>query len=212
MLDITVFKSYNIKNNRNFRMNAWEKMRNGLFYDDFDDDLFDRRVRAKAIFREYNRTTDGETEKRVALLKELFESVGKNVWIEPDFKCEYGGNISFGSDVYVNFGCIILDCAKITIGSHVLIGPNVGLYAANHAIDPEERANGLCVGKPITIEDKVWLGGDVKIVGGVTIGEGSVIGTGSVVTKEIPPRVVAAGNPCKVLRKITKNDKQNPQV
>lgn len=188
-------------------MTAWDRMQAGLFYNDFDKDLFNRRVDAKKLFNAYNKTTDEDTDERKQLLKKLFKHVGERVHIEPDFRCEFGKNISLGNDVYINFGCIILDCAAVTIDNNVLIGPNLGIYAVNHGLDPEERIAGACVGKPVHICDKVWIGGDVKILAGVTIGEGSVIGAGSVVTKDIPPRVIAAGNPCKVIRKITEADK-----
>lgn len=188
-------------------MTEWEKLQNGFVYNDFDEELFRLRVDAKKLFREYNGTDDSETEKRASLMKKLFSKVGENVWIEPDFRCEYGKNISIGNDVYINFGCIILDCAEVIIGDNVLFGPNVGIYVANHSFDPEERAKGGCFGKPVKICDKVWLGGDVKILAGVTIGEGSIIGTGSIVTKDVPAGVIAAGNPCRVIRALTDQDK-----
>lgn len=188
-------------------MTEWEKMQNDMVYDDFDKDLFNRRVDAKNIFNEFNMTTDEDVDKRKELLKELFGSIGENVYVEPTFKCEFGKNIYIGNNVYINFGAVLLDCSKITIGNDVLIGPNVGMYSANHSIDPEERANGALIGGKITIGDKVWIAGDVKIMAGVTIGEGSVIGCGSIVTHDIPSGVVAAGNPCKVIRKITEEDK-----
>lgn len=140
-------------------------------------------------------------------MKELFKSAGERVWIEPDFRCEFGKNIIIEDDVYINFGCVILDCAEIIIGSHTLIGPNVGIYAANHSLYSKERINGGCVGKPIHIGKNVWLGGDVKVLPGVTIGDNTVIGTGSIVTKDIPSNVIAVGNPCKVIREITEKDK-----
>ena len=188
-------------------MTDWEKLVKGKVYNDFSDDLFNRKVRAKKLFRKFNLTNDDEVEIRNNLLNELFLKKGNNVWIEPEFRCEYGNNIILGNDIYINFGCVILDCAEVSIGNNTLIGPNVGLYTANHAIDPHERSLGACLGKPITIEDKVWLGGDVKILGGVTIGEGSIIGTGSIVTKDITPMSIAVGNPCRVIRKITDADK-----
>jgi len=194
-------------NNTNNGPSEWDRMKNGEVYNDFDKDLFDRRVVAKKLFKEYNKTDDSEIEKRNELLSKLLNKAGERLWIEPDFRCEYGKNISIGDDVYINFGCIMLDCADITIGNHVLIGPNLGLYAANHSILPEERIAGGCHSKPITIQDNVWIGGDVKVLPGVTIGEGSIIGAGSVVTKDIPSRVIAVGNPCKVIRKITEKDK-----
>ncbi len=188
-------------------MSEWNKMLKGEMYNDFSDELFQKRVEAKRLFRLYNQTDDHQTEKRYEIMKSLFKSVGKNVWIEPDFKCEFGKNISIGNDVYINFGCIILDCGEVTIGDNTLLGPNVGIYLANHAFDAQERINGGCFGKPVHIGSKVWIGGDVKILAGVTIGNNSIIGTGSVVTKDIPENVIAVGNPCRVLRKITEKDK-----
>ena len=188
-------------------MTEWERLQNGLLYNDFDEDLFQRRVAAKKLFKAYNKTDDDEIELRKEILHQLFKSIGKNVWIEPEFKCEFGKNITIEDDVYINFGCIILDCAEVTIGSHTLLGPNVGLYAANHSTDATERINGGCYGKPIHIGKNVWLGGDVKVVPGVTIGDSTIIGTGSIVTKDIPSNVIAVGNPCKVIREITDQDK-----
>ena len=127
---------------------------------------------------------------------------GKNLYIIPNFHCEYGGNITIGDDVIINTHCMLMDNAEITIGSHVLIGPNMSLYTVNNAINPEKRAQGICVAKPIHIEDNVRLSGDVQITAGMTIGEGSVIAAGGVVTKDVPTRVIAAGNPCRVLRPI----------
>lgn len=188
-------------------MTEWEKMQAGEVYNDFDPDLFNRRVEAKKLFRAYNRTEDDEVEKRNDIMRRLFKSVGTNVWIEPDFRCEFGQNISIGSDVYINFGCVILDCGQVSIGNNTLIGPNVGLFSGNHTTDAEERATGGLIPKPITIGNRVWICGNVSIVPGVTIGDDSIIGAGSVVTRDIPSGVIAAGNPCRVLRKITAKDK-----
>lgn len=188
-------------------MTEWERLQNGMIYNDFDKDLFDRRVAAKKLFRAYNKTDDEEVALRHQIMQQLFQKVGENVWIEPDFKCEFGKNITIENDIYINFGCVILDCAKVTIGSHTLLGPNVGLYAANHATDANERINGGCYGKPIHIGKNVWLGGDVKVLPGVSIGNNTIIGTGSIVTKDIPANVIAVGNPCKVIKEITEADK-----
>lgn len=188
-------------------MTDWEKMLQGLVYNDFDDDLFQRRVEAKKLFRAYNKTDDDQVAERKQLMERLFKRVGENVWIEPDFRCEFGKNITIEDNVYINFGCVILDCAEVTIGANTLLGPNIGLYAANHSIDAAERIHGGCCGKPIHIGKNVWLGGDVKIVPGVSIGDNTIIGTGSIVTKSIPANVIAVGNPCKVLREITEADK-----
>ena len=188
-------------------MTEWERLQKGLIYNDFDEDLFGRRVTAKKLFRAYNKTEDEEVELRNQLMKQLFKSVGKNVWIEPDFKCEFGKNITIEDDVYINFGCIILDCAEVTIRSNTLLGPNVDTVYMEVSGDAEERINGGCYGKPIHIGKNVWLGGDVKVLAGVTIGDNTIIGTGSIVTKDIPSNVIAVGNPCKVIRKITEEDK-----
>lgn len=188
-------------------MTEWDKMQEGKIYNDFDQDLFNRRVEAKKLFRAYNRTEDDEVEKRREIMRKLFKSVGENVWIEPDFRCEFGKNITIGNDVYINFGCVILDCGQVHIGDKTLIGPNVGLFSGNHTTDPEERSEGGLIPKPITIGKNAWICGNVSIVPGVSIGDGSIIGAGSVVTHDIPSGVIAAGNPCRVLRKITEEDK-----
>ncbi len=188
-------------------MSEWEKMLKGEVYNDFDGDLFQRRVEAKKLFKAYNKTGDDEIPLREELMSKLFKKVGKNVWIEPDFHCEFGKNISIGDNVYINFGCVILDCAEVSIGNNTLIGPNAGFYAANHSTHYSERIQGGCYGKPIIIGKNVWLGGDVKILQGVHIGDNSIIGCGSVVTKDVPANVIALGNPCRVLRPITDADK-----
>lgn len=188
-------------------MTEWEKLQNGQMYNDFDDNLFQRRIAAKKLFRKYNKTEDEDVELRNQIMNDLFKHVGKDVWIEPDFRCEFGKNITIEDNVYINFGCVILDCAEVTIGANTLLGPNIGLYPVNHAIDAEERIHGGCIGKPIHIGKNVWFGGDVKVLAGVTIGDNTIIGTGSIVTKDIPSNVIAAGNPCKVIREITEADK-----
>ena len=193
----------------------WEKLQSGEIYNDFDQDLFNRRVEAKKLFRAYNRLADEEVESRNDIMKQLFKSVGSNVWIEPDFRCEFGKNISIGNDVYINFGCVILDCGPVTIGNQVLIGPNVGIYNANHALDAQERMDGALIPGKISIGNRVWIGGGTIILPGVTIGDDTVIGAGSIVTHDIPSGVVAVGNPCRVLRKLTDKDKvgyQSPKL
>ena len=126
---------------------------------------------------------------------------------EPTFRCEFGFNISIGNNFYANFDCVMLDGGGIEIGDNVLLGPKVGIYTSNHAIHPAERVVGGCYAKKVVIKDNVWVGAGVHINQGVTIGENSIIGAGSVVTKYIPPNVVAAVVPCKVLRLITDNDR-----
>lgn len=188
-------------------MTEWDKMQAGQIYNDFDDDLFDRRVEAKKLFKEFNGTSDDEVEKRRDIMQRLFRKVGERVWMEPHFTCEFGKNISIGSDVYINFGCTLLDCGQITIGNNTLLGPNVSMYSANHSLDADERIAGALIPADITVGNRVWIGGGTTVLSGVTIGDDTVIGAGSVVTRDIPAGVVAAGNPCRVLRKITEKDK-----
>ena len=178
-------------------MTEWEKMLAGLPQNDRAPELEARRLVAKRLFRAYNKTTEEDIKVREEIMRQLFRSVGKNVFIEPDFICE----------MFMNFGCIIFDMGEVTIGSSVMFGPRVGIYTTNHAFDPEERTKNVVVSKPVTIGDRVWVAADVKIVQGVTIGENSIIGAGSVVTHDIPANVIAAGNPCRVLRKITQEDR-----
>ena len=196
-------------------MTEWEKLQSGQMYNDFDNDLFQRRIAAKKLFRKYNKTEDEEVELRNQIMNDLFKHVGKDVWIEPDFRCEFGKNISIGDDVYINFGCVILDCGPVTIGNQVLISPNVGIYDASHALDAQERMDGALIPGKIRIGNRVWIGGGTIILPGVTIGDDTVIGAGSIVTHDIPSGVVAVGNPCRVLRKLTDKDKvgyQNPKL
>ena len=122
--------------------------------------------------------------------------LGSSVHFEPNFRCEFGFNISIGNNFFANFDCIMLDGNLITIGVNVLLGPRVGLYTANHALDPQERLMGGCYAHPIVIEDNVWVGAGVHIMGGVTVGRNSVIGAGSVVTKSIPENVIACSVLC----------------
>lgn len=188
-------------------MTEWDKMQAHQIYDDFDADLFDLRVQAKKLFKEFNRTEDDEVEKRQEIMRKLFKKVGERVFMEPNFTCEFGKNITLGNDLYINFGCTLLDCGQITIGNNTLLGPNVSMYSANHPLDAQERIEGALIPEPITIGNRVWIGGGSIILSGVTIGDDTVIGAGSVVTRNIPSGVVAAGNPCKVIRKITEKDK-----
>ena len=187
-------------------MTEFEKSMQGLPHV-FDNEMMKMFHHACRLTKEYNLTDEEETEKRAEILSKLLKKAGKNLYIIPDFHCEYGNNISIGDDVLINTHCMLMDNAEISIGDHVLIGPNVSLYTVDHAIDPEERAQGICIAKPIHVENKVWICGDVQITAGVTIGEGSVIGAGSVVTKDVPPCVIAAGNPCRVIRPITDADR-----
>lgn len=182
-------------------------IRSGRMYNDLSAELIAARQSAVLLTNEYNHSFAQTGAQREAILKRLLGSVGKNVHFEPTFRCEFGRNIHIGDNFYANFDCVMLDGGGIYIGDHVLLAPRVGIYTSNHAIDPLERAAGGCFAKPVRIGHRVWIGAGVHINPGVTIGEGAIIGSGSVVTADIPPMVIAAGVPCKVLRAISEKDK-----
>lgn len=177
-------------------------MLSGELYDAFDTQLSEERLKARMILKAVNDSAEDEREKRAQLLQELLPNAGKELWVNPPFYCDYGYNIHTGEKVFFNFNCVILDVMQVKIGSRTLIGPNVQIYTATHPMDAEERATGLEFAKPVNIGEDVWIGGSSVICPGVSIGDRSVIGAGSVVTKNIPARVVAAGNPCRVIRKL----------
>ena len=179
----------------------------GEVYQDSHPDIERKRAEAKRLFVEYNKTDYEDVERRRETMERLFKSIGEDVFIEPNFRCEVGRNITIGSHAYINFDCVMLDNAPITLGDYVWIAPMVGLFATNHALDFEERKNGACQAKPIVIGNGVWLGGHVTVLGGVTIGDGAVIGAGAVVTHDIPANCIAVGNPARVLREITDEDR-----
>lgn len=188
-------------------MTEQERMLSGALYHPGDEALSAARERARRLLWRYNRLDPADWAGRTALLQELLGRLGADSWIEPSFRCDYGANITLGDGVFINYDCVFLDVAPITIGDRVLIAPQAGLYTAGHPLDPAVRATGLEFGRPITLEDDVWLGGHVTVCPGVTVGRGSVIAAGSVVTRDIPAGVVAAGIPCQVLRPLTDADR-----
>ena len=188
--------------------NQKERMLAGLPYKPWLDGLPQERERARRLCHEYNHLPPERWGERTALLKRLLGKTGERLTIEPDFHCDYGTNITVGEDFYANFNLVILDVAPVTIGDHVMIAPNVSIYTAGHPLHPDSRNSGYEYGQSVTIGDDVWIGGSVVILPGVTIGRGAVIGAGSVVTKDIPPMVLAVGNPCRVVRPITEEDRR----
>ncbi|MDF2567433.1 MAG: lacA1 [Oscillospiraceae bacterium] len=188
-------------------MTEKEKMLASKPYRAFDEQLTKERQWAKEMVFDYNSLRPSEVDKRNRILKELFGETGDNFFIEPPFRCDYGYNIEIGKNFYSNYNCIILDCAKVTIGDDVLVGPNVSIFTAGHPVHPELRAQEYEYAFPITIGSHVWIGGGTIINPGITIGDNVVIGAGSVVTKDIPSNIIAVGNPCRILRKITEADK-----
>ena len=179
-----------------------EKMLAGELYDPFDPDLVARRTRARDLCQTLNETRESDTDQRRALLSDLFGAGGESVWMQPPFYCDYGENIHLGERVFFNFNCVVLDVCRVTIGDFTLFGPAVQIYTPMHPMNAAERRLAE-FGKPVTIGSDVWVGGGALILPGVTIGDRAVIGAGSVVTRDVPAGVFAAGNPCRVIRRIT---------
>ena len=195
-----------------------KKCLSGEWYDCHAPIFIEFKKKTHRLLLKYNALPYESREERRAVLKEMFGSIGEKVSVGNPFVCDYGCNIHIGNNVSINTGCTLVDCNKITIGSNVLIAPNVQLYTATHPIDLDERLapveteDGIkrvrrTYALPITIEDGCWIGGGVIILPGITIGYGSVIGAGSVVTKDIPANSLAVGNPCKVIRQINQTKK-----
>lgn len=195
-------------------MTEREKMLAGLLYDCGDSELLAQWHKAKDLIRSYNQIDSSNLEEKNAILTELLGGKGKNLWITAPFFVDYGNNIYFGNNCEVNMNCTFLDDNKIIIGDNVLIAPNVQIYTAFHPLNAIDRFGEIkedgtfefCKTQtaPITIGDNVWIGGGVIILPGVTIGNNVVIGAGSVVTKDIPSNFLAFGNPCKVIKSLSK--------
>ena len=189
-------------------MNQKERMLANLPYQAWKDGLAEERRACQEKLYVYNNLPPERWEERQTLLKDLLGKTGERVTILPPFRCDYGWNIEVGENFEANYNLTVLDVGRVRIGCNVLIAPNVGIYTAGHPIHPACRATGYEYGIDVEIGDDVWIGGGVTILPGVHIGSGSVIGGGSVVTRDIPPMVVAVGNPCRVLRPITEEDRK----
>jgi maltose O-acetyltransferase len=177
-----------------------QKMLAGEEYRAGDPELAAESERCRRLVHAYN--AELELPRRDELLRELLGSVGEGVTIRSPFACDYGSNISIGPGSFMNFGGMILDCARVTIGADVQMGTSVQLLTPDHPRDPVLRRSGVESALPITIGDNVWLGGGVIVLPGVTIGADSIIGAGSIVTRDVPAGVVAVGNPCRVVREL----------
>lgn len=196
-------------------MTEREKMVSGQLYNPTDAELMALRKKVRQACIEFNRSNEDETQRRYDLLHSVLKSHKKDFYFEPNIRFDYGCNTSVGENFFANYNCTILDVAPVTIGDNVMFGPNVTIATPVHPLVADERViqqypdgvYDLEYAKPITICDGVWLASGVIVNGGVTIGKNSVIGSGSVVTRDIPEGVVAVGNPCKVLRKITDADR-----
>lgn len=189
-------------------MTEKEKMLKGYPYFSMGSELFGERQRAKVLVDEFNELSPEQYERRNEVLRGLLNKTGERFYFEPPFRCDYGYNIEIGEDFYSNYNLIILDCAPVRIGCNAFIAPNVGIYTAGHPISSELRNKGIEYAKEVNIGDNVWIGANTIINPGVSIGSNVVIGSGSVVTRDIPDNVVAAGNPCRVIREITEDENQ----
>lgn len=172
-----------------------------------DEEMREIMMKNRFRLQEYNTIAPDKMERKTELLREILSKAGEKVYIEPPFHCDFGCNIEVGDNFYANYNLTVLDCNKVRIGDNVMIAPNVTITAAGHPIHPDSRRK-YEYGIPVTIGNKVWICANVVICPGVTIGDGSVIGAGSVVTHDIPAGVVAFGNPCKVYREITEEDRR----
>jgi maltose O-acetyltransferase len=182
-----------------------ERMVAGELYDAGDSELIRERASARALITRYNATFQDDPDERRALLIELLGALGEDAWIEPPFFCDYGWNIELGERVFFNFNCVVLDVAPVRVGAGTMLGPAVQLCTATHPLDPAERAKGLEYAQPIELGRDVWVGAAAVVGAGVTVGDGSVIGAGSVVVRDIPAGVLAAGNPCSVIREVAES-------
>ena len=190
-------------------MTEKEKMCAQMLYDaNYDQTLLEERDKAKDLCHQYNQLRPSDRASQQEVLKKLLGKTGENFILTAPFWCDYGYNIELGENFYANHNLVILDGAKVTFGDNVFIGPDCGFHTAGHPIDFARRNRGLEYAYSITVGDNVWIGAGVQVMPGVTIGSNVVIGGGSVVVKDIPGNCVAVGNPCKVIRAITEEDKQ----
>ena len=180
-----------------------QKMLAGELYDPTDADLVAARAHARDLCLALNVTREAEEQERRKILNELFGAGGDTVWMQPPFFCDYGSNIELGERVFFNFNCVVLDVCPVIVGSFTFFGPAVQIYTPMHPLNAEMRRREE-FGRPVSIGSDVWVGGAAIILPGVRIGSRAVIGAGSVVTRDIPEGVFVAGNPCRVIREITK--------
>ena len=184
-------------------------LHSGEIYYPSDEEIMKRQALCLEKQYDYNLTRPLEAEKREQLLKEMFAEIGKDCYIEPPLHANWGGHhVHFGNSVYANFNLTLVDDTHIYVGDYTMLGPNVVIATAGHPILPELREKAYQYNMPVHIGKNCWLGAGVIVLPGVSIGDNSVIGAGSVVTKDIPPNVVAVGNPCKVMRQISEHDRQ----
>ena len=184
-----------------------DRMLRGELYNGADEEMVADFARAQDLLARYNATAHAEQAVRDAILAELLGSMGEGVVIRPPFRCEYGTLVSVGAGTFVNYDCVMLDVAAITIGAACQVATRVQFLTATHPIDPEPRRLGWESGEPIVVGDNVWLGGGAILCPGVTIGDDTVVGAGAVVTRDLPAGVIAVGTPARILREIGERDR-----
>lgn len=185
-----------------------EKMLAGELYCSYDPELRAELLRARVLCEKLNRTSVADEAERTRILKELFGSAGEHIDVLSDFHCDYGSNIHVGENFFMNYGGVILDVCKVTIGDNCMIAPQVGIYAAYHPMDPETRNSGREYGAPITIGNNCWIGGRAVINPGVTLGDNVVVASGAVVTKSFPSDVLIGGVPARILKYLNGSEKR----
>lgn len=183
-------------------MNEKEKMISGEAYFPYDEELVALRKKARQLCDDFNFAKQSDNVTRAKIIHELLGVSDETTKINTPFHCDYGFNIHVGKNFYANCDCVFLDVTLIKIGDNCMLGPGVHIYTATHPINKDERRSKIEYGKKVVIGDDVWIGGKTTINPGIKIGSNVVIGSGSVVTKNIPDNVVAAGNPCRVIRRI----------
>ena len=188
-------------------MTEKEHMLSGQLYLADDIQLRRERHNTQKLLNQYNQFLPSESSRRKRLIRRIIPHAGKNCSVYPPFYCDYGTNIYIGDNFFANRNCFMLDVTNISIGDNVMIGPNVMILAASHPLDSLQRQEGYGIGLEVSIGNNVWIGAGSIINPGVNIGNNSVIGSGSVVSKDIPACVVAAGNPCRVIKTIDRNSK-----
>ncbi|MCC8089062.1 MAG: sugar O-acetyltransferase [Rikenellaceae bacterium] len=186
----------------NIRKSEWDKLLACEPHNTTDSQLAMLRRRCRRLLNIYNNMEDDDVKRKEVMEELLMKPLGSDFFIQPPFYCDYGINIHVGKNFMANFDCVILDCAPVYIGDNVLLAPKVQIYAVGHPTDPVTRSQPIDIGKTVRIGSNVWIGGGAIILPGVTIGDNTIIGAGSVVTKDVEPDVIAAGNPCRVIRKL----------
>ena len=169
--------------------------------------MFEEQKIARRLTQKLNTVDRSDFEAIKKIVNELFGKSGSDTFINPPFYCDYGSHIEVGKNFFANYNCTMLDVGMIRIGDNVQIAPNVAIYTAGHPVHPATRHTSYGYGIDVTIGNNVWIGGNVVICPGVKIGDNAVIGAGSVVLRDIPAWTIAAGNPCRVIRKITEDDR-----